>query len=94
MTQQANQIPGVLTIDGVQYEVEKFSDRIKNLLGIYQKWEQETIDAKLVFAKSEAALRDLTREISELVKAEAAEQTQEPVLAEEKPKRARKAAAK
>lgn len=65
-----SQNQAVLTIDGVQYEVDKLSDKVKNLLSIYQKWEAEVLESKLTFAKNEAALRDLTREISEVVKAE------------------------
>lgn len=63
----ATELPKFLTFDGVQFEVEKFSDGIKKLLVIYQQWEQETIKSRLEVAKNEAALRDLTREIQAAV---------------------------
>jgi hypothetical protein len=59
----STELPKYLTFNNKQFEVEKLGDGVKKLLVIYQKWEQETIDSRLVVAKNEAALRDLTREI-------------------------------
>jgi len=69
----ATELPKYLTFNGVQFEVEKLSDGVKKLLNIYQKWEQETNESRLVVAKNEAALRDLTREIQIAVAKETAQ---------------------
>jgi hypothetical protein len=73
---EATTLPKTVSIDGVEYEVEKLSDRVKRLIAIYGKWTDETAELRLSLAKNEAALRDLTREISETVKTEAAETTE------------------
>lgn len=81
----ATELPKYLTFNGVQFEVEKLSDGVKKLLNIYQKWEQETNESRLVVAKNEAALRDLTREIQIAVAKETApaESVEAEVNAEE-----------
>lgn len=58
------EIPELLTVDGVEYKVEELSDTVKKLLGIYQIWAKELDELRLDVAKHEAALRDLSREIS------------------------------
>lgn len=72
---EATTLPKTISIDNVEYEVEKLSDRVKRLIAIYGKWTDEAAELRLNLAKNEAALRDLTREISETVKTEAAEIT-------------------
>lgn len=79
----ATELPKYLTFDGVQFEVEKFSDNIKKLLVIYQQWEQETVKSRLEVAKNEAALRDLTREIQTAVAKEPKQEVAEEVATDE-----------
>ncbi len=67
------ELPKIINIDGVEYEVETLSPTVKRLLGIYKIWEKDANDARLSLAKTEAALRDLTREIQLSVKNDQAE---------------------
>jgi hypothetical protein len=59
-----------LTIDGVEYPIADFSEKVQRLIGIHQAWEADAASKRLEVAKSEAALRDLTREILSIVKEE------------------------
>lgn len=59
-----------ITIDGVAYEIDKLSDKVKALITIYSEWGVELKTQRMVVAKSEAALRDLSREIITTIKAE------------------------
>jgi len=52
-----------ITVDNTEYEVEKLSQKAQALVKIYQKWAAEAQDLKLELAKSDAALRDLSREL-------------------------------
>lgn len=72
MTTEAQQ--KTVTINGQEYAVDTLSDTVKNLLVVFNQWQndrdvavQALSDAKLALAKHEAALRDLSREIVELV---------------------------
>lgn len=62
-----------ITIEGKQYEVETLSDRVKQLISIHQKWDAAAGEQKLELAKSEAAIRDITREIVNAVRSEDAD---------------------
>lgn len=75
------QAPATVQINGREYEVATLSDTVKSLLSVYNTWladrdaaVQALGEAKVQVAKNEAALRDLSREIVELVDAEQAEQ--------------------
>lgn len=59
-----------VTIDNVEYEVEKLSPKAQALVKIYQKWAAEAQNQKLELAKTDAALRDLSRELIVAVKGE------------------------
>jgi len=65
-----------LNINGKQYEIEKLSDTVKSLIAVYTTWQEDLEasrkalnDAKLSIAKNEAALRDLSKEIVDMVEA-------------------------
>lgn len=62
-----------INIDNKPYEIDSLSDRVKQLLVIHQRWEKETQELRLNLAKAEAANRDLTREIIDLVKLDGTE---------------------
>lgn len=53
-----------ITIDNVEYEVEKLSVKAQALVKIYQNWANDQQNQKLDLAKTEAALRDLSRELT------------------------------
>lgn len=68
------QTPETVAINGKEYVVAELSDTAKALLQVFNKWQhdrdasiQALNDAKVELAKNEAALRDLSREIVELV---------------------------
>lgn len=62
--------PKTITVDGVEHEVEKFSDKVKQLVGIHTRWRTELLDARLEVAKTEAAIRSVEAELSQNVAAE------------------------
>ncbi len=64
-----SQVPTV-TIDGVEYEVEKLSPAARSLISFYQTWSGELASARLEVAKLEAALRQLSSEIIAVVKSD------------------------
>lgn len=78
-------LPKTVTIENVEYNVDELSDKAKQLLAIYQKWSQDTAEARMVLAKNEAALRDLTLELKQVVLTEKTETVEQAV-----PKKTRK----
>ena len=65
--------PTNLTIDGQNYAVEDFSDKVKNLVAIRTEWQNEAQQERLALTKTEAAIRSLDAELAQLVGAELAE---------------------
>ena len=61
-----------LTIDGVEHELDKFSDTVKNLVQIHSKWAEDRIKEQLALTKTDAAIAALNKELSELVAKELA----------------------
>ena len=59
-----------IIIDGQEYDLSMFSPKIQRLTQIILIWEKELQDLRLEAAKTEAALREANREITELIKAE------------------------
>ena len=57
-----------ITVDGVEHELSSFSNEIQKLVAIHQKWESDLVEKRLGLALIEAALRDLTRELSGKIK--------------------------
>lgn len=77
MTTETTQ--NVVTINGKEYEIANLSDTAKSLLQIFNQWQTERDEsataltkAKVELAKNEAALRDLSREIVDLIENEEA----------------------
>jgi hypothetical protein len=67
-----------VTINNKAYPVSGLSDTVKSLIAVHHKWQESRDSAleslevvRLEVAKNEAALRDLAREIVELVEAPA-----------------------
>lgn len=67
---QENKLPELITIDGVEHKVADLGEKSKHLLSIYQMWSQDVANLRIDLAKNEAALRDLTREITFTIKTE------------------------
>jgi hypothetical protein len=53
-----------ITVDGVEHDLAGFSPEVQQLVAIHQRWEVKKVEAKLELAMIEAALRDLTAELS------------------------------
>lgn len=60
----------MITIDGVQHELAKFSIEVQRLVQIHQIWEQKVIEAELEHARARAAVRDLNAELIAKLKSE------------------------
>lgn len=61
-----------IAINGRQYVLEHLPKRVQALLQYHAMWEQDLSKQRLEVAKTEAALRDLQREImNEMVQVEA-----------------------
>jgi len=59
-----------IIIDGNEYDLSMFSPQVQRLTQIILIWEKELQDLRLEAAKSEAALREANREITDLIKKE------------------------
>ena len=57
-----------ITVDGVEHELSSFSSDVQRLVGIHQHWEGKLIEARLQVPMIEAAIRDLTRELTAKIK--------------------------
>lgn len=64
----------VLNIDNVPYAVDSMSDQVKQLVAIYNEWNQKEADARNEFMLVQAAKNDLSRQIIQQVRAEKAEE--------------------
>lgn len=58
-----------ITVDGQNFLESSLPVDIRSLLGVYRQWQDETQKSRLEMLKGEAALRDLSKEISEAIKA-------------------------
>ena len=59
-----------ITVDQKEFDVEQFSDGVKQLIAIMNTWQSQLADERLAVAKTEAALRSLNQELSAAIKAE------------------------
>ncbi len=59
-----------IIVDGQEYDLSMFSDRVKRLTQIILIWEKELQEKRLEVAKTEAALREANREITAFIKEE------------------------
>lgn len=73
-----------IVVDGVAHELSKFSTEVHKLVSIHQAWDQKVAEARLSVAHTEAAVRDLSRELLAKIKTEleAAGETAEEATAE------------
>jgi hypothetical protein len=57
-------VEATITIDDKVYLEKNLPDNVKQLIRVYRKWTEDLTALKLDVALHEAALRDLSREIS------------------------------
>jgi hypothetical protein len=60
----------VLTFEGQSYDIAQMSESVQRLVDIYNDWRQQETDARIEMLKTQAALRDITREIIGAIKTE------------------------
>ena len=66
--------PQTITLDGVQYPLDNFSDEVKRLVGIYNAWQKEAQELRLKLVKEEFALTELNRKLVSKLQEEIAAQ--------------------
>lgn len=62
-----------ITIDGIQYALDNFSQEIKQLIAVYHVWQQEQQELQLEKLKLDAALSFVQRDIMERASKELAD---------------------
>lgn len=62
-----------LTIDEQAYAVDKMSPQVQQLIAMFDEWRQKEVDAQGDLLLVRAALRDIQRELYDLVTKERAE---------------------
>jgi hypothetical protein len=72
----------VLNIDGTPYAVDGMSDEVKQMVAVFNEWQQDEADARNRLMQLQAAKNDLSRQIilqvrKEKEEAEAAEESSE-----------------
>lgn len=67
MTVAQLEVPTTLTFDGKEYNVADFSPTIQNLVGIHTQWQNDLNAERRAAAKTEAAIKQLDMEISQLL---------------------------
>lgn len=63
----------VLNIDETPYAVDSMSEEVKNLVEVYNEWNQDLADAQKEFAQKRAAVQSLSNQIIQTVRQEKAQ---------------------
>jgi hypothetical protein len=79
------ELPENIVINDVQYPVAQFSDNVKKLVVIHTQWRQEQAEERLALAKTEAAIRNLDLELTQLVMREIKEKEEAAATAANSP---------
>ena len=66
-------VPTTITIDGVEHQVADFSTQVQQLVAIHTEWRKDLATERLAAAKTEAAIRNLDAELTQLVAKELAD---------------------
>ncbi len=61
-----------ITVDGTEYPLSDFSETAQRLVAIHEQWRKDLGEERLAVAKTEAAIRGLDAELSQLVAKELA----------------------
>jgi septal ring factor EnvC (AmiA/AmiB activator) len=64
----------VLNIDNVPYAVDAMSDEVKQLVEVYNEWNQDLADSQKDFAQKRAAVQSLSNQIITQVRQEKAQE--------------------
>ncbi len=64
-------MPSTITLEGHQYDIERFSDKVKHMVGIHTFWKNQLAEQNLEVSKTQAALKALEMELAALAKQEA-----------------------
>jgi F0F1-type ATP synthase membrane subunit b/b' len=67
----------VLNIDNVPYAVDSMSDEVKQLVAVYNEWNQDLANAQKDFAQIRAAVQSLSNQIITQVRTEKAQEAEE-----------------
>jgi hypothetical protein len=66
-----------ITIEDKEYKFDDLTEQQQSLVSIYRTWSKELNGLRLDVAKTESALRDLTREITSSFKEEEEEEVED-----------------
>lgn len=67
---EAQTVPNVLTLDGVQYEVDKFGPVLQQAITVYNRFTADLKEQELEVFKTKSALAHLSSQIAGAVKEE------------------------
>ena len=67
MSLQKIEAPTTITIDGVVHEVAKFGETVHRLIAIHTEWRNDLSVERLAVAKTEAAIRALDAELTQVI---------------------------
>lgn len=56
-----------IIVDGIEYPLENFSDKIKSLVLLRQEWANDLQKERTAAAKTDAAIRSLDVELKQLI---------------------------
>jgi hypothetical protein len=62
--------PKSITVDGKEYPIAQFSETVQRLVSIHTSWSTQLVEERLDVAKTEAAIRAVDAELSQLIAAE------------------------
>lgn len=68
--------PQNIVIAGQEHPVDSFSDNVRRLVNIHTEWRRDLLKEKMAVAKTEAAIRALDAELTQLVAAELTQKSQ------------------
>ena len=69
-------IPENIVVNDAQYPLSDFSENVKKLVVIHTQWRRELAEERLAMTKTEAAIRNLDLELTQLVVKELEEKKQ------------------
>ena len=64
------EVPKTVTIDDVEHPVSGFSEGVQRLVEIHTQWRSDLAGERLALAKTEAAIRNLDTELTQMIMTE------------------------
>ena len=71
------QVPENLTVDGVDYPLNSFSEQVQQLVHLHTNWRNDLQKERIAVSKTESAIRLLESELAKIVSAELAKPTED-----------------